>query len=75
MNCPLFPWGTDSVALNGKLQQRFEMRLFRLLHILQDTWTSLRRQEVIYAGNLYTENGDPQQRFIQMLGMHATSLD
>ena len=71
----VFPWGTDSVALNGKLQQRFEMRLFRLLHILQDTWTSLRRQEVIYAGNLYTENGDPQQRFIQMLGLHATSLD
>lgn len=71
----VFPWGTDSSALDSKLQQRFEMRLFRLLQILQDTWAALRRQEVIHAGNLYTENGDPQQRFIQMLGLHATSTD
>ena len=71
----VFPWGTDSVALDSKLQQRFEMRLFQLLNILQNTWTGLRQQHVIYAGNLYTADGDPQQRFIQMLGLHATSLD
>ncbi|HEY6978177.1 MAG TPA: hypothetical protein VH396_17875 [Chitinophagaceae bacterium] len=71
----VFPWSTDLPALNSKLQQRFEMRLYKLLNILKDTWTALQQQNVIHAGNLYIENGDPQQRFVQMLGLHATSLD
>jgi hypothetical protein len=71
----ILPWGVNSTALENKLEQRFEMRLYRLLTTLQNTWTGLREQHVIYSGNLDEGGKDPQQRFVQMLGLNATSLD
>lgn len=71
----ILPWDVSSPALENKLQQRYDMRLYRLLNMFKDTWTSLRNQHVIYSGNLDEGGKDPQQRFVQMLGLNATSLD
>jgi hypothetical protein len=71
----ILPWTVPSSALENKLQQRYEMRLYRLLNMLKDTWTSLRTSNVIHSGNLDMEGGDAQKRFVQMLGLNATSLD
>ncbi|MGH2565777.1 MAG: hypothetical protein ACRDE5_14770, partial [Ginsengibacter sp.] len=71
----ILPWTVSSSSLETKIQQRFEMRLYRLLTLLQSTWTDLRNQNVIYSGNLSEEGKDPQQRFVQMLGLNANSLD
>ncbi|MDN3657348.1 hypothetical protein QWZ08_16980 [Ferruginibacter paludis] len=70
----ILPWAVPSPALENKLQQRYEMRLYRLLNMLKNTWTSLRESNVIHSGNLEKE-GDAQQRFVQMLGLNASSLD
>ena len=71
----VLPWGVASGALENKLQQRFEMRLYRLLNMFKDTWTALRNEHVIYSGNLDAGGQDAQKRFVQMLGLNATSLD
>ncbi len=71
------PWSGGVVE--SQLQQRFEMRLLQFLNTLQsEVWTPLRNQHVVHAGNLHSGNpqaDDAQQRFIQMLGLHATSLE
>jgi hypothetical protein len=67
------PWGVPDSNLDAKLQQRFEMRLHGILKILHDLFTEIRNNKVIHSGNL--QQGDPQQRFMTMLGLHATSLD
>lgn len=70
----VLPWKVPDSNLDAKLQQRFEMRLQSLLKILHDRFTEIRNSKVIHSGNL--QNGtDPQQRFMTMLGLHATSLD
>ena len=71
----ILPWAVSSAALDNKLEQRYEMRLYRLLNMFKDTWTQLRNQNVIYSGNLDAAGKDPQQRFVQMLGLNAVSLD
>ena len=71
----ILPWAGSSPILEAKLQQRFEMRLYNLLTMFQNTWTDLREQNVVYSGNMHEEGKDPQQRFVQMLGLNATSLD
>ena len=43
--------------------------------MFKETWTNLRNQHVIYSGNLDKAGKDPQERFVQMLGLNATSLD
>ena len=73
----ILPWGGLSPMnpLEKTLEQRFEMRLYNLLNLFKNTWTDLRNKNVIYSGNLNEEGTDPQQRFVQMLGLNATSLD
>lgn len=71
------PWSGGPA--DQQLQQRFEMRLLQFLNTLHGlVWTPLRKQHVIHAGNLHSGNpqaDDAQQRFIRMLGLHATSLE
>lgn len=71
------PWAGGPAE--QQLQQRFEMRLLQFLNTLQSqVWTPLRNQHVVHAGNLHSGNPqaeDAQQRFIKMLGLHATSLE
>ena len=71
----ILPWTVSSTPLENNLEQRYEMRLYNLLNMFKDTWTNLRNQNVIYSGNLDEGGKDPQQRFVQMLGLNATSLD
>ncbi|RAJ81879.1 hypothetical protein CLV59_104104 [Chitinophaga dinghuensis] len=67
------PWGVSDTALNNKLQNRFEYRLLGFLKMLHDIFTDIRNKRVMHAGNL--QSGDPQQRFMKMLGLHANSLE
>ncbi len=67
------PWGVRDAALNDKMQARFEYRLMEFLKMLNNTFSTIRNNYVVHSGNLQT--GDPQQRFINMLGLHANSLE
>lgn len=68
------PWDPVPPLLDNRLQQRFEYRLHELLKMLNNVWTGIRNQKVLHAGNLH-DTGDAQQRFVEMLGLHATSLE
>ena len=70
----ILPWSAPA-GLENNLQQRFEMRLYNLLNLFKTTWTDLRNKNVIYSGNLDAGGADPQKRFVQMLGLNATSID
>ena len=54
-------------------QLRFDIRLHQLLMRLNTLWTTLRNTFVKHAGNVGA--ADPQQHFMTMLGLNATSGD
>jgi len=54
-------------------QLRFDIRLHQLLMRLNTLWTTLRTEFVKHAGNVGA--ADPQQHFMTMLGLNATSED
>lgn len=59
--------------LELRLQQRFDVHLMEVLQYMNTVvWKSLLAQ-VPHAGASF--NGDQQQKFMHMLGLHATSLD
>ncbi|MBE7173193.1 MAG: hypothetical protein INR73_21645 [Williamsia sp.] len=59
--------------LEQKLQQRFDVHLMQVLQYMNGViWKSLLAQ-VPHAGTFF--NGDQQQKFMHMLGLHATSLE
>jgi len=61
------------INLEKDKQLRFDLRLHQILKMLNSVWTSLRNEHVANYAQL--ENGDPQQKFIEMLGLNATSVD
>jgi hypothetical protein len=69
----LLPGPLNQKVLDEKLQKRFDLRLFELLNKLNETWTSLRKEKVKHYAML--ADGDPQKDFLEMLGLHATSLE
>ena len=54
-------------------QLRFDLRLQEALRMLNTVWTSLRKTYVANYAQL--EDGDPQQKFVEMLGLNASSVD
>lgn len=72
-----------SSAVQNRLQLRFDIRLKKLLLLLNEQWTELQKTHVKHAYNLPSEadEGDfdtlpsPQQHFMEMLGLQATSAE
>ncbi|MBX3252644.1 MAG: hypothetical protein KF862_00780 [Chitinophagaceae bacterium] len=54
-------------------QLRFDLRLHEILKMFNGVWTELRRNKVAHYAQL--ENGNPQQKFIEMLGLNAGSVE
>ncbi|MGN6435171.1 MAG: hypothetical protein ACTHMM_01510 [Agriterribacter sp.] len=54
-------------------QLRFELRLHEILKMFNGVWTELRKNKVVHYAQL--ENGNPQQKFIEMLGLNAGSVE
>lgn len=66
--------GPMTTNLNNRLQVRYDARLAVLLQDLNKIWTYRRNQNVKHNHNV--QNGDnPQQHFMNMLGLHATSVE
>lgn len=63
----------NRIILEQKKQVRFNVRLQEVLRILNKYWTDLRKSKVVHYENL--SNGNPQKNFVEMLGLHATSLE
>ena len=63
----------ERVALEATLQKRYDQRLWDLLQYFRSVWQKLLTEHVKHFGNL--NDGDYQQNFIAMLGLHATSLE
>ncbi|HTF81756.1 MAG TPA: hypothetical protein VL947_08525, partial [Cytophagales bacterium] len=64
---------TPAAALETRLQQRFDLRLQRILLELQKEWQGFR---VMHAGilNEGSEADSYQKNYMNVLGLHATSL-
>lgn len=54
-------------------QLRFDLRLHEILRMLSGVWTMLRHNNVAHYGQL--DGGNPQQKFIEMLGLNAGSVE
>ena len=54
-------------------QLRFDLRLHEILKMLSGVWTELRKNNVAHYAQL--ENGNPQKKFIEMLGLNAGSVE
>lgn len=54
-------------------QLRFDLRLHEILKIFSGVWTDLRKSKVAYYAQL--EDGNPQKKFIEMLGLNAVSVE
>ena len=63
----------DPIAIESELQLRFDIRMKNLLSLLNTYWTDLMNLHVKHAYNTDIEN--PQQHFMEMLGLHATSVE
>lgn len=71
-----------TAAINNKLQWRFDIRMKKLLLHLNSFWSVLRSSKVKHAYNIPKEAnaGDldtlptPQQHFMEMLGLQASSV-
>ena len=68
-NLPPITPATEEIAK----QLRFDLRLHEILKMLNGVWTGLRINNVANYAQL--ENGNPQQKFIEMLGLNASSVD
>ncbi len=71
-------------AANSILQLRYNIRLKQLLLLARDSWEPIREQKVKHAYNVPTTNVEegnentlptPQQHFIEMLGLQASSVE
>src|SRR4030095_5564583 len=60
-------------AIQDELQTRYDIRLKQLLNDLDNRWTSIRNEKVLYSGN--TNPDDPQAHFMEMLGLQANSAE
>ena len=75
--------GNPSPTVLNHLQLRFDIRLKKLLLLLKEHWTEIQKTHVKHAYNLPAEGdeGDfdtlpgPQQHFMEMLGLQATSTE
>ncbi len=66
----------NSAAIDEELQTRFDARLTKLMDQLFQLWTSVRTNPaapVKHSGNV--GNTDPQAHFMEMLGLHANSVE
>lgn len=60
-------------AIENQLQKRFDIRIKRLLDLMNFFWSILRSNKVKHLDNVKNEN--PQTHFMNMLGLNATSID
>lgn len=63
--------GPSSPVLEDRIQQRFDIRLQKVLNELQKEWQSF---TVMHAGILGANPDNYQKNYMNMLGLHATSL-
>lgn len=63
----------NPAAIQDELQTRYDIRLKQLLNELDNWWTGIRNEKVLYAGN--TNPDDPQAHFMEMLGLQANSAE
>lgn len=61
-------------SIESELQTRFDIRLKAFLKYLNDNWTARRNVLVKHAGNMESAS-DPQEYFMDMLGLDATSIE
>ncbi|OEU68269.1 MAG: hypothetical protein BBJ57_10045 [Desulfobacterales bacterium PC51MH44] len=74
---------SPNAATHSKLQLRYDIRLKQLLLRAKNVWESLHERKVKHAYNVPTDadEGDqntlptPQQHFIEMLGLQASSVE
>lgn len=69
------PWEVANANLDKRLQQRYDMRLWDVLKFLKLTWGGLMKSHVIHAGNIKVDGNDDEKRFMEMLGLHAHTID
>lgn len=62
-----------TASTRHKLQRRFNIRLPKLLWFLQNAWENIRLKKVKHLYNVGDQ--DPQQHFLEMLGLRASSVD
>lgn len=62
-------------SLNKKLQVRYDARLAYFLMNLNEEWTSLRENGKVKHVHNVRDVDNPQQHFMNMLGLHATSVE
>ena len=63
----------NPAAIQDELQTRYDIRLKQLLNELDNMWTGIRNEKVLYSGN--TNPDDPQAHFMEMLGLQANSAE
>ena len=66
--------GASEKAINDKDRKflQFARELHQLLKRITDIWSSIRKKHVICSENL--GNGDPQKRYLEMMGLTPTSV-
>ena len=69
------PWEVANANLEKRLQQRFDIRLWEVLKFLKHTWNDLVKLHVIHAGNIKVDGNDDENRFVEMLGLQAHSIE
>lgn len=63
----------NPTTIENQLQLRYDIRKHQLLGKMGTIWTSLSRDKVKHLDNVKDQN--PQQHFMEMLGLNATTVD
>ncbi len=65
----------SEVALNERLQKRFDIRLYKLFNLIREQWMEIANNEELKIDDFDPKVTTAQEHFMQLLGLQATSIE